>query len=812
MRNMQRPSEACFEAMWNDGKCDANCNNLACGFNDCSPSQSIVGCMAAQEEMGMDLSVAPDDPTIGLTLRITNPSISMDSARNKIVFKATVDYLIQWSDPRLPQSPCFDVLGILLSRRASEPIGNRAKFWVPDLSAVNGIDGANDDVGSSQVSVREATTVAILPSAVAGGAGRRLASALPLRTANLNATSTRLQKFEQQFDFTFYPFDDQKLVLDFSSGGTGAILDCEEIARQLESLPAGSLVPATSSAWALNGAPVATPMGGRANATVRGASRCQIEVPVARNAIVFIVQRLIPLLVMGGSALMVLNIDPSAAPAPGARIGALLSTMVLISLKGNGDLGLGQLTSLIWIDYLKIVQFLILLTAVLETSLVHHQIREGKKADAQRIDKICRIFMPLILYPYLVGCMLLVGMKYVLTGLYVLVVGVMLLFGYIFWLFKKGQRQRQQQRKRIVSAVGAMANPTDEANLPMLEEAFAFFDVDNSGSIDAQELHRCMRMLYPKMTRLQVSKAVKAMDLSFPVIFEDFAEALSHVQARADSWGGGAAGGVLDKEKGGGAKQGEDTKSLLAAEEDGDEDEDEALLAAAAETLLNDSDSPSPYKDSANKDPVSRAEEGNAMRAGAMAEQVGSHNRAPAYAPQPAQQQQQQPNTGTVWPSPAAAAALRQKLRNLGASHSPLPSQTPSPLKLASNDGSGGGASPFHGLQLAVSRPVVTLGASGTTVLGAGGSGGLAGGKPALSASMTTEQSEALRARILGMWSSQGGGVPGGGGGGLTHAALLARAQGASSGGGSESERFRSTTSLGGSASFLGRPGSESYR
>lgn len=125
----------------------------------------------------------------------------------------------------------------------------------------------------------------------------------------------------------------------------GASLDCDDIATQLGKLPTNSLIP-TSSAWSVTDAPRAmTVYNGNASATgTSGPPRCMLKIPIKRNAIVFIVQRMVPLIIMGGGALMVLNIDPSTAPAPGARIGTLLSTMVLISLKGNGGLGLGTLT------------------------------------------------------------------------------------------------------------------------------------------------------------------------------------------------------------------------------------------------------------------------------------------------------------------------------------------------------------------------------------------------------------------------------------------------------------------------------------
>ena len=77
---------------------------------------------------------------------------------------------------------------------------------------------------------------------------------------------------------------------------------------QLGSLPPSSLIPA-SSAWVLTDVPRAISMhSGNASASGGGASRCILQIPIKRNAIVFIVQRMMPLIIMGGGALMVRNL------------------------------------------------------------------------------------------------------------------------------------------------------------------------------------------------------------------------------------------------------------------------------------------------------------------------------------------------------------------------------------------------------------------------------------------------------------------------------------------------------------------------
>ena len=94
MRNMQRPAEACMEAMWNDGRCDPNCNSIECDFNDCSPAQTASQCVHAQVEMGLDLSTAPDDSSVAMSLVLSAPSIGMSASLNKMVYKSTISYQV----------------------------------------------------------------------------------------------------------------------------------------------------------------------------------------------------------------------------------------------------------------------------------------------------------------------------------------------------------------------------------------------------------------------------------------------------------------------------------------------------------------------------------------------------------------------------------------------------------------------------------------------------------------------------------------------------------------------------------------------
>ena len=49
----------CLEAAWNNGACEAGCNNLECGYNECTTSQIVSACVPRQELAQIDYSVPP---------------------------------------------------------------------------------------------------------------------------------------------------------------------------------------------------------------------------------------------------------------------------------------------------------------------------------------------------------------------------------------------------------------------------------------------------------------------------------------------------------------------------------------------------------------------------------------------------------------------------------------------------------------------------------------------------------------------------------------------------------------------------------
>ena len=52
-------SLACMTDQWDNGVCDSTCNNIACGYNDCSQTQIQVACLADLQASTTDYTTPP---------------------------------------------------------------------------------------------------------------------------------------------------------------------------------------------------------------------------------------------------------------------------------------------------------------------------------------------------------------------------------------------------------------------------------------------------------------------------------------------------------------------------------------------------------------------------------------------------------------------------------------------------------------------------------------------------------------------------------------------------------------------------------
>ena len=98
-------------------------------------------------------------------------------------------------------------------------------------------------------------------------------------------------------------------------------------------------------------------------------------------------------------------------------------------------------------------QFAILLAAVGETAMVHHFAGKGNVPKALAIDRTCRFLFPFVVYPWIIGCMLLIGFGAVILGIVLMALGLvcLALMGawIVYWQLETARRKKAAQKKKV---------------------------------------------------------------------------------------------------------------------------------------------------------------------------------------------------------------------------------------------------------------------------------------------------------------------------------------------------------------------------
>ena len=204
------------------------------------------------------------------------------------------------------------------------------------------------------------------------------------------------------------------------------------------------------------------------------------------------------------AALCSLRLNPLAPPLVGARFGICITAMLVISVRSQEDLGdeIGRNTKLLWLDHFMIGQFLAVLSALLESALVHHLIRGGNETFALFLDGIFRVLLPMLIYP---ACVigLIVGALAARDRVTVAICmcGILLPLTWgvlqVRRTFVRFQANKARLAAQLIDADESEIDDTSESSL--LREAFTLFDVDNSGDIDSKEVRSMLATMYPLM-------------------------------------------------------------------------------------------------------------------------------------------------------------------------------------------------------------------------------------------------------------------------------------------------------------------------
>jgi len=381
-----------------------------------------------------------------------------------------------------------------------------------------------------------------------------LRGALPSSRANpdhcascvTRTAEIELQVVQRSFDYFYYPFDVQALHIHFRVDG-GHIYTCENQSALAPMLPFASetdaeekLLPLTKEWTLANGLVDSIRLSHPTQNGVPQYHKCELQLIIKRNSVVFLVKSMITsLVVVFGSLATALWMHPE--DLIGDRFAVLFIGFLILVTNMQADLGLGAVTQLLWIDYFNLGQMCLILVAVFESTVVHLLLKTQRESFATSIDHVMRICIPFFLYVVVTFSMIIYGCDQIahcphrqvcgpgpqtdifkrrseITGrlnmaqvaMFVgIVCGIATIVGSTLAIVLKAKRTRRAQ----IDSVAALVELTTQISQKGSSEQdvsrrasswadvtaaiFHAFDLDDSGSIDFKEMRQIVTQMYP---------------------------------------------------------------------------------------------------------------------------------------------------------------------------------------------------------------------------------------------------------------------------------------------------------------------------
>jgi hypothetical protein len=199
----------------------------------------------------------------------------------------------------------------------------------------------------------------------------------------------------------------------------------------------------------------------------------------------------------------------------------------------QGELGLGTITYLLWVDIFNMLQISVLIIGLLETLIVHRMIQCHENVVAHEVDRVCRSTITFGIYPVSIAGILLVGNQQHVLGYVVFAIGLPAVLIYTYWKTTSDLLDRWRRQKQVVAVIGETDEGAEEYQ-PLLERAFRLFDADESGTVDVYELRLMLHMLFPQLDRFQLSEALHKLRTQEGIAVQgevEFADFVSTVKA-----------------------------------------------------------------------------------------------------------------------------------------------------------------------------------------------------------------------------------------------------------------------------------------
>jgi len=213
----------------------------------------------------------------------------------------------------------------------------------------------------------------------------------------------------------------------------------------------------------------------------------------------------------------------------GDRVAAILVSMLIVVTSLQSDLGLGNLSYLIWVDTFNLTSLVMLSIALVETVIVHVMLRRNMEVAASFIDKVFRIVLPIGVYTCFVIGMVLEGLNPETgTGNLIIVLGssTWIILGVLEVIrdFKHVMKNRREAVKELLALLSSLGSIDEDEEMEhskqvnqLCDRVFMAYDYDRSGTVGNLELKDLMGKIFPDMDSTSkttlTNKARKSLNL-----------------------------------------------------------------------------------------------------------------------------------------------------------------------------------------------------------------------------------------------------------------------------------------------------------
>ncbi|KAL3892794.1 MAG: hypothetical protein SGPRY_014779, partial [Prymnesium sp.] len=426
---------------------------------------------------------------------------------------------ISWMDDRLADpnlNPCLAVFNGMLSiaqaeARVPSTLAVKASledpFWLPSINPIN---------------LAKPSTLLSREVVLSAADGK----------ASVEISLMQSYSINQELDRFYYPFDEQKLIIELESPLSRVGVDTAQADRVTfagcgaDSFATIDALP-TSSPWTLQGQPTSKLNNNRS---------CTIEITVSHVPTTFVWQTLLPTTVVSLGSMFAITLDAKNGDTAAARSSVLLVAMLLLVENASTSF---KLSYLLWPDLLVMLQLLLLTGGLIETWVVYLiGVSNAHLSDA--IDHVMLYSFPVI-YAIMMISIISLGIKYFVLAITVPTVGICFLLAAGWWKIMSLTKKRNARLHEIMGRVRLLSwdEPKSIAALKgtpfeflrtsqllvsavavsfcitLVTDAFSHFDDDKSGTIDSEYIYtssscssyRALKLLSMRMRRQRASKA-----------------------------------------------------------------------------------------------------------------------------------------------------------------------------------------------------------------------------------------------------------------------------------------------------------------